>query len=103
MTHARLEQFRRSLLAQRTSLLERWRQEISDENERLDAGVGTAMVMDCITAQARGALAHIQSSLARIERGTYEECVACHGRIDEERLRAAPDSDRCRACAPGLN
>ena len=103
MTHEVLERFRRSLLAQHASLLEGWRQAISEENERLEAGVGTAMVMDCIAAQARGALAHIQSSLARIERGTYEECVACHGRIGEEQLRAAPDSDRCRACAPGLN
>jgi RNA polymerase-binding transcription factor DksA len=103
VTHERLERFRRSLLAQRASLLGSWRQAISDENEQLEAGVGTAMVMDCITAQARGALAHIQSSLARIERGTYEECVACRGRIDEDRLRAAPDSDRCRACAPLLS
>lgn len=86
---------------------------MSDENELLDACAAagrnnaSAMievaVVDSIDAQARHALARIQSSLARIDRGTYDECVACHGRITEERLRAAPETDRCGRCAPRLN
>jgi|KBSMisStandDraft_5_1062788.scaffolds.fasta_scaffold3883144_1 RNA polymerase-binding transcription factor DksA len=114
MTSRTLEQLRRNLLAQRAGLLERWRQLLSDESEILDAtdapdstdaaAASTAeTIVDAIGAQARGALARIQSSLARIERGTYDECVACHRRIDEERLRAVPDTDRCGGCAPKLN
>jgi DnaK suppressor protein len=108
-----LETFRRTLLAQRTSLLARWRQALSDENELLavrepdwqdTAATTTAIVvLDRIGEQERKALARIQSSLARIERGNYGECVACHDVIDEHRLRAVPDTDRCGACAPRLN
>ena len=113
MTYDALRQLRRRLLDQRSSLLERWRQAISDENEVFDAcapdgrddnaAVVEATVFGSIDAQGRGALARIQSSLARIERGTYDECVACHGRITEERLRAVPETDRCGRCAPRLN
>jgi DnaK suppressor protein len=108
-----LETFRRTLLARRTSLLARWRQALSDENELLavrepdwqdTAATTTAIVvLDGIGEQERKALARIQSSLARIERGSYGECVACHGVIDEHRLRAVPDTDRCVGCAPRLN
>jgi DnaK suppressor protein len=105
-----LRQFRRRLLDQRSSLLARWRQALSDENELFgadewDTGVEIvgAAALASIDAQGRGALARIQSSLARIERGTYGECAACHARIDEEHLRAAPDGDRCARCAPKLN
>ena len=113
MTYESLQRFRRTLVAQRASLLARWRQALSDEDELLaaqepdwldGAGASTAaVVIDGIGLHARRALDRIQSSLARIDRGTYEECVACGGKIDEERLRAVPDTDRCGACAPRLN
>jgi DnaK suppressor protein len=108
-----LQQLRRRLLDQRSTLLERWRQALSDENELLvacgpdgqDAAsvVSVATVIEAVSAPQRSALARIQSSLARIDRGTYDECVACHGKIDEARLRAVPDTDRCDRCAPRLN
>jgi len=113
VTYEALQQFRRRLLDQRSSLLERWRQALSDENEMFDAcapdgpddsaALVEAAVFGCIDAQGRGALARIQSSLARIEHGTYGECIACHERITEERLRAVPETDRCGRCAPRLN
>lgn len=113
MTNQTLETFRRTLLARRTSLLARWRQALSDENELLavrepdwqdTAATTTAIVvLDGIGEQERKTLARIQSSLARIERGSYGECVACHDVIDEHRLRAVPDTDRCAGCAPRLN
>ena len=108
-----LEQIRRSLLAQRSALLARWRQTLSEDNEwlaALDPGgkdaaeaATAAKVIEAVCAQQRGALARIQSSLARIDRGSYDECVACHGKIDEVRLRAVPDTARCARCAPRLN
>jgi DnaK suppressor protein len=113
VNHQILETFRRTLLARRTSLLARWRQALSDESELLAvrepdwqdiAATTTAIVvLGGIGEQERKALARIQSSLARIERGSYRECVSCHGAIDEHRLRAVPDTDRCVGCAPRLN
>jgi DnaK suppressor protein len=113
MTYQALQQFRRRLITQRSSLLERWRRALSEENELFAASAPDerdtsaarieAAAFDGINAQGRTALARIQSSLARIERGTYEECVACHSTITEEWLRAFPDTDRCGHCAPRLN
>jgi DnaK suppressor protein len=113
MNNQTLEALRHTLLARRTALLTRWRQALSDENELLavrepdwedTAATTTAIVvLDGIGEQERRALARIQSSLARIERGNYGECVACHETIDEQRLRAVPDTDRCVGCAPRLN
>lgn len=109
MNHDTLEQFRRTLLDRRTSLLRRWRQALSDANELLverepdwqdaAAAVTAASVLDTIGERGRRALARIQFSLTRIERDHYDECVVCHGEIDEERLRAVPDTDRCGRCA----
>jgi DnaK suppressor protein len=109
MDHATLDQFRRALLGRRASLLQRWRQALADENELLAerepdweddaaAETGTSM-LDRIGERGRRALARIQSSLVRIERGSYDECAACHDAIDEERLLAVPDTDRCGHCA----
>jgi DnaK suppressor protein len=109
MDHATLEQCRRTLLGRRVSLLQRWRQALSDENELLtepapgwegdtQADTGPSM-LDRIGERGRRALARIQSSLVRIERGSYDTCAACHDAIDEERLLALPDTDRCRRCA----
>jgi RNA polymerase-binding transcription factor DksA len=103
MTHEALSRFRHRLLAERSALLERWRQALSDENELVEASEPDRQVLSCIDVHGRGALARIQSSLARIERDSYDECVACHGRITEERLRAVPDTDRCGRCGPRLN
>jgi DnaK suppressor protein len=38
----------------------------------------------------------IDAALARIEAGTYGTCVVCGTTIDDERLEARPEADRCR-------
>jgi RNA polymerase-binding transcription factor DksA len=92
------EQFRQALLSRRVSLLRRWRQARADWQD--DAAAETApSMLDSIDERGRRALARIQSCLVRIARGSYDECVACRGDIDEERLRAVPDTDRCGGCA----
>jgi DnaK suppressor protein len=113
MNHETLDQFRRNLVARRSALLQRWRQALEEEEELLadreidwpDAAAAqtAAVVLDSISEHERHALARIQSSLARIDRGTYDKCAVCHGTIDEARLRAIPDTDRCVVCAPRLN
>jgi RNA polymerase-binding transcription factor DksA len=54
-------------------------------------------VLDTIGERSGAAqLARIQFlASARIERDSYDECAVCHGEIDEQRLRAMPDTDRC--------
>jgi RNA polymerase-binding transcription factor DksA len=44
------------------------------------------------------ALTRAQASLDRIARGTFGDCVICHGAIETERLRAMPDVERCGGC-----
>lgn len=41
----------------------------------------------------------IQAALARIENGTFGDCVACGEQISDERLNAVPHAARCRKCA----
>lgn len=92
------EQFRQALLGRRVSLLKHWRQARADWEDDAPAETAASM-LDSIDESGRRALARIQSCLVRIARGGYGECVACRGDIDEERLRAVPDTDRCGGCA----
>ncbi len=98
MDHDTVEQFRRTLLGRRVSLLRLWRQARADWEDDA-AGETGASSLDSIDETGRRALARIQSCLVRIARGSYAECAACHGDIDEARLRAVPDTDRCGGCA----
>lgn len=43
-------------------------------------------------------LAMIDAALARIEAGTYGECIDCGGVIAAARLRASPEVPRCIDC-----
>jgi len=44
-------------------------------------------------------IASIKRALARIEDGTYGECVRCGGEIAEGRLEARPEAALCIDCA----
>ena len=109
MLHDTLETFRRRLLHRRSSLLQRRNITLTEEQELLAereadwedvaAVESAATVLESLSETERQALAHIQTALDRIERGTYGHCAVCRGAIDEERLRAVPETDRCSACA----
>lgn len=43
-------------------------------------------------------LAMIDTALARIEAGTYGECIDCAAPIPAPRLKASPDASRCISC-----
>lgn len=47
---------------------------------------------------ASEALAEIESALARLDDGTYGNCVDCGERIASERLEALPAAARCVDC-----
>lgn len=54
--------------------------------------------LDALDARGREALRAIRAALSRIESGNYGWCVDCGSPIDEARLRAEPEADRCLAC-----
>ena len=109
MRYLTLETFRRTLLHNRALLLKRRQRTLAEEQELLadrepdweDAAAlqTAATVLDTLTEAERSALGRIQSSLQRMERGTYGECIACRSAIDEERLTLVPDTERCARCA----
>ena len=59
---------------------------------------------DDVALEGQGALvereiASVKRALARIEDGTYGECVRCGGAIADARLEARPESALCIDCA----
>jgi RNA polymerase-binding protein DksA len=111
MNRQTIETFRRILVDRGHTLLRRRRRALADEQELLDerepdwedvaADRTAARVLARVSDAEGAALARIAASLARIDRGTYGACVVCHRAIEEQRLRAIPETDRCAACAKG--
>ena len=109
MNYERLETFRRRLLGLRIMLLRRRGQALADEQGLVaerevdwpDAAANetAATVLESLSEGERKALARINASLERMERGSYGECAVCREAIDEERLQTLPDTDRCVRCA----
>jgi DnaK suppressor protein len=103
-----IEGFRRTLLERGRTLLRRRRRALADEQELLAereadwedraAEETAAALLEGLSEAERVAVNRIQASLERIEKGTYGMCVVCRGPIDEERLRAVPEADRCADC-----
>ena len=59
---------------------------------------------DDVALEGQGALvereiASVKRALARIEDGTYGECVRCGGAIADARLEARPEAALCIDCA----
>jgi DnaK suppressor protein len=108
MDQQTIETLRRTLIDRGGTLLRRHQRELVDERqlheereadwEDLAADQTAASLLASLSETETVALARIHASLRRIELGTYGECVVCHGPIDEERLRAVPEADRCGGC-----
>ncbi len=64
--------------------------EISPDDE-----ARTRLVVDSIRDDVR----RIRNALARLETGTYGQCVTCGSMITRERLEAIPTADHCARCA----
>ena len=60
---------------------------------RESRGLGAAMAS--LTART---VQHIETSLRRLQSGTYGICSDCEGPIATARLRALPFADACRDC-----
>jgi RNA polymerase-binding protein DksA len=110
MDYETLERFRRRLHLRRASLIERRRHALADEAELLAerepdwedaaAAQSAASVLDRLGESERVTLDRIRAALVRVADGSYGECAACGEEIDDERLMAVPETDRCARCAP---
>jgi|SRR5450830_942154 len=104
--------FKKQLLDQRASLLEQLnslrggkvgRAEASAEHfereQDSDAQVNTARDLEFALDERENAeLRSVDAALARIEAGTYGQCINCGIQIPAARLHAAPDALRCIVC-----
>jgi RNA polymerase-binding transcription factor len=53
---------------------------------------------EAILESARGQRGEVLTALARLDAGTYGQCVDCGHEIPEGRLDARPDAARCVGC-----
>ena len=104
--------YRQQLLVMRASLLEQMRlqrggelglaQAAAEHFERSadsSAQVATERELEfAIGEREVGELAMIDAALARIEAGTYGDCLVCGVAISAPRLKASPEAPRCIAC-----
>jgi RNA polymerase-binding transcription factor DksA len=103
-----IETFRRKLLTRGESVLQRRRRLLAAEHsllenrdaewEDLAAKHAAAGSIDSLAEPDKLVVTRIEASLDRIARGTFGDCVNCHGAIETERLRAIPEVERCAGC-----
>ena len=56
-------------------------------------------VVDALGNEAREELEQIAAALMRIENGEFGFCTSCRDAINEQRLQAFPQADKCIECA----
>ena len=104
------DEFRELLLARQTELreLSEMSAEARSAVELDQASVGRVSRIDAIQQRAMALnnersraneLERIKAALARIEDGSYGECLACGEEIPEKRLRFDPSIATCVSCA----
>lgn len=112
MTTRSLSPFKQRLLAQRASLIEQintlrggpiGRVQASAEHfgqhEDSTAQTNTERALElALDARESAELDQIEAALARIEDGSYGQCVDCGIEIASARLHAAPEAARCITC-----
>ena len=112
MDQETLATFRRTLLQRHHSLLERRQHALAAEDDLLTereldpedtaAAGSAAALLDSLSENARSALLRLEAALDRVRQGGYGSCATCGEIIDDERLRAVPDTDQCGGCAAAL-
>lgn len=106
---ATLAQLRATLEAERDLLLHQLEQHAAGREDRGSATdsfgetehlslIEQQDVMGMLDTMSRTTLAEAIKAIARIDEGTYGDCVACGVAIPVERLEAMPASSHCVAC-----
>lgn len=109
-----IEAVKRRLVAERTGILEERRRLLEDTSRPTEAGAatngsegpsadGSSETLDrevslSLEDNAEHLLAAIDSALARIDAGSYGNCVRCEEVIGRERLEALPWATKCIEC-----
>ena len=68
--------------------------EVQDEMDQVTSSEAKTTSMELSSIQFR-ALQDVQSALARLDDGTYGQCVVCGRPIEPARLRAIPETPYC--------
>jgi len=71
--------------------------DVGDDLDRSDAHVQGDMDFTLLQMRA-GTLERIDAAMARLDAGTYGQCLECGSEIASRRLRALPFAARCQAC-----
>ena len=66
--------------------------------EDVAADRAAAARIEALTEKDARELVQIRQSLGRLDDGTFGYCTICHTPIENERLRAMPQTDRCSGC-----
>jgi RNA polymerase-binding transcription factor DksA len=100
---------REQLLARRSNLLARYRNQLDLADEELDSREielienateqWDARVLSILSDADVRALRDIVAAIRRLDDGSYGRCTACGAAIDPARLDAVPETPRCRDCA----
>ena len=56
-------------------------------------------VLESLEGSAVAEISQINAALARIEDGSYGECVTCGEEVGEKRMEAVPHTPQCISCA----
>lgn len=56
-------------------------------------------VLEEIGRETEAAIVDTRLALARVQEGTYGQCVSCGEKIDADRLQIIPETIRCLPCA----
>jgi DnaK suppressor protein len=102
------EALRRSLQSRKKELsarLERihdnLRRGLDPDSEERARQLSDSEVVDALGNDARAELEEIAATLARLDNGTFGQCLTCGNAIGSGRLRAYPCAPQCIACAAG--
>jgi len=67
-----------------------------EENAQKDRIAG---LVSCLKDRDQKMIREIDTTLRRIDEGTYGQCVSCEDQIGSERIRALPTATLCIDCA----
>lgn len=80
--------------------LKREQRAVEDNDEWLDRASYESRVhlLDNLADWYANEIVQVENALARIAEGEYGVCLACHRRIEPERLEIAPETCFCVSC-----